>query len=343
LKAGNVWATNMPADNVNAESSDFYRAFQERFRGAREMTKERLRVYAPFLDVVNSVCDRLEAIDLGCGRGEFLELLVECGFRAQGVDRDEKTVAATRDSGLDASVDDAVNALARRPNASQAIVSAIQIAEHLTFIDLQNLVREAHRVLVPGGLLVVETPNPENLVVATANFYLDPTHLHPIPPPLLVFLAEFFGFARIKLLRLQEWEDAANADYPTLAQVVGGASADYAIIAQTPGDATVMAATAAPFEAETGISRDALIARFDEKMALHLRALDLYAQTLANEIALKNENLIAKENEIVRLSRTLIDMQHAFADACARAAAADARVASLEAELVVWRRGKTAK
>jgi SAM-dependent methyltransferase len=330
----------MPADNVNAESSEFYRAFQERFRGARETTKERLRVYAPFLGAVKAACGSLNAIDLGCGHGEFIEILSEAGFRAHGFDRDAKTVAALRERGLNASVDDAIAALTRHPDASQTIVSAIHIAEHLAFIDLHNLFREARRVLVPGGLLVVETPNPENLIVATTNFYLDPTHLRPIPPPLLIFFAEFFGFARIKLLRLQEWKDAVQADYPTLAQVIGGASADYAIIAQTAGDDAVMATTATPFEEERGISRDALIKRFDEKMGLHLRALDLYAQTLANEIALKNANLIAKENEIIRLSRSVIDLQHAFADACARAAAADARIASLEAELIAHRRRK---
>jgi len=328
----------MPEKNAIAAPGEFNRALQERFRGARDETKQRLRVYLPFLEAVKAVCGGGDAIDLGCGRGEWLELLTEGGFHAFGVDRDEATVAAVRARGADARTGDALDALACLPDASQSLVSAFHLAEHMSFIDLQSLVRQAHRVLAPAGLLIVETPNPENLAVATTNFYLDPTHLRPIPPQLLSFLAEFFGFARFKLLRLQEWPGVAGAAFPTLAQIVGGASADYAIVAQKAGHAAAMEATAAPFAAEVGVSRDALIARYDEKMALHLRALDLYAQTLANEISLKNENLMAKEAEILRLSRTSIELQHALADACARAAVADARVAALETELAGHRR-----
>ena len=85
---------------------------------------------------------------------------------------------------------------------------------------------------MPGGLLIMETPNPENIVVATRNFYLDPTHQRPIPPMLLAFVAEYAGFARVKTLRLQESKELVNKGDVSLQDVFAGASPDYAVVAQ---------------------------------------------------------------------------------------------------------------
>lgn len=327
----------MPKSDSGSAPDPFYRALQEKFRGTRESVKERLRIYSPFLEAIEKACDSRQTIDLGCGRGEWLELQIEHGFQARGVDRDEATVTQALTRGLPVSCCDALDALSALPAASHAIVAAIHVAEHLTFEDLQSLVRDAHRALAPAGLLVLETPNPENFAVATTNFYLDPTHVRPIPPQLLAFLAEFFGFARVKILRLQESAASLETTYPTLSAVIAGASADYAVVAQKAGPEPAMAASAAVFEREYGLGRDALVERFDQKMTSFVGALDLYAKTLTSEIALKNENLIAKEAEIVRLSQTAIDLQNALANASARAAAADARVVRLEAELAARR------
>ncbi|MGE9641913.1 class I SAM-dependent methyltransferase, partial [Escherichia coli] len=78
------------------------------------------------------------------------------------------------------------------------------MVEHIGFANVQLLIEESFRVLKPGGLLILETPNPENIVVASSSFYLDPTHTQPIPNQLLAFLTEYTGFNRTKILRLQE-------------------------------------------------------------------------------------------------------------------------------------------
>ena len=185
-------------------SDRFYRAFEDRFRGSRELIKSRLRVYLPFIEPLTSIYGTCKAVDLGCGRGEWLELLVESGFEATGVDSDEGMLAACAERALPAERGDAISHLRRLPDNTIAVVSGFHVAEHLSFADLQTLVQEAVRVLKPAGLLILETPNPENLMVGTSGFYCDPTHHRPIPPTLLSFLAEFFGFARLKVLRLQE-------------------------------------------------------------------------------------------------------------------------------------------
>ena len=161
-------------------SNSFYRALEERFRENRELIKSSLRVYLPFIEPLAKVYKDAAAIDLGCGRGEWLELLTAAGFQAHGVDLDDGMLEACRERGLNVQTQDVIIALKALPDASHAIVSGFHIVEHIPFSDLQILVQEALRVLQPGGLLIMETPNPENILVGTTNFYLDPTHQRPI-------------------------------------------------------------------------------------------------------------------------------------------------------------------
>jgi O-antigen chain-terminating methyltransferase len=126
-------------------------------------------------------------------------------------------------------------------------------------------VAQALRVLKPGGLLIMETPNPENLVVATRNFYLDPTHQRPIPSPLLAFVAEHAGFARVKTLRLQESNELVNRGDIALQDVFAGASPDYAVVAQKYAPDEVLALTSDPFGVDYGLSLDDLVNRWDNR------------------------------------------------------------------------------
>jgi SAM-dependent methyltransferase len=179
-------------------SDSFYRAFEERYRGGRELIKKRLALYLQFVEPLLTVYPDAETADLGCGRGEWLELLAESGFNPKGVDLDKGMLESCYEMGLNAEQGDAIGYVAALPDQSQVVVSAFHIVEHITFDQLRILVSEALRVLKPGGLLIMETPNPENIRVATRDFYLDPTHQHPIPSELLAFVAEHAGFEKRK-------------------------------------------------------------------------------------------------------------------------------------------------
>ncbi|HEY1150376.1 MAG TPA: class I SAM-dependent methyltransferase, partial [Pseudoduganella sp.] len=163
----------------------FYRAFEDRYRGSRDTIKQRLRAYAPFLAALRGDASAPRALDLGCGRGEWLELLGEEGFAARGIDLDEGMLAACHERGLNVEQKDALAALREAPTASLSLVSSFHLVEHLPFDLVRELIAEALRALQPGGLLIMETPNPENLTVGATSFYMDPTHLHPLPPSLL--------------------------------------------------------------------------------------------------------------------------------------------------------------
>jgi SAM-dependent methyltransferase len=256
----------------------FYRAFEDRHRGPRETIKSRLRVYLPFLHGVMQLHPQKGTVtDLGCGRGEWLELLSTEGIKAQGVDLDDGMLQACRDLGLDVQKGDAVAFLKSLADNSQMAVCGFHIAEHLKFDVLQVLVAEALRVLRPGGLLILETPNPENLVVGTSGFYVDPTHERPLPPVLLGFLPELLGYSRIKTLRLQEGAIARNNAPTTLIDVLAGVSPDYAIVAQkSPIDSTAVAAQLdAAFAADYGVTLHRLCERYDQQAADRLRQMEL--------------------------------------------------------------------
>ncbi|MDF2462277.1 MAG: hypothetical protein K0Q43_512 [Ramlibacter sp.] len=274
-------------------SPDFYRAFEDRHRGTRESIQERQRVYLAFLRPLAQLLPGAVLADLGCGRGEWLELVRSEGWAAQGVDMDEGMLRACRELGLDVRQGDALAYLQGLPDASVAVVSAFHVAEHLPFDVLQALTAQALRVLQPGGLLVLETPNPENLVVGSSGFYMDPTHNRPLPPLLLSFLPEFVGFGRVKTLRLQEGVSQAAEAPVALIDVLAGVSPDYAVVAQKGtfdalGDANrdeAIAALDAAFAREWGVTLNALADRHDQQWAARLREIELTAE-IARDAAL---------------------------------------------------------
>lgn len=252
----------------------FYRAFEDRHRGSRELILERLQAYMPFLEPFLTLENGPVAIDLGCGRGEWLEMVIGAGFAARGVDLDEGMLEGCRSRGLPADLGDAVGALKARAAESVSVISAFHLVEHIPFPALQELVSEALRVLKPGGLLILETPNAENLFVGSNGFYMDPTHERPIPHLLLSFLTEFSGFERSKLLRLQEearlHDPATSIDLIT---ALGSSSPDYAIVAQKKAADSVMSLFDEPFAQIFGITPGELAARYDQSIETRFQAV----------------------------------------------------------------------
>lgn len=254
-------------------STDFYRAFEERYRGSRELIRTRLQAYMPFITPLPGIYQPAHALDLGCGRGEWLELLQGAGFEPLGIDLDAGMLAACTERGLPVLQGDALAYLQSLADDSQCIVSGFHLAEHLTFETLDTLVQQALRVLQPGGLLILETPNPENIVVGTSSFYLDPTHQRPIPPLLLSFLVEHHGFARTKTVRLQESAELHQRSDVTLIDVLGGASLDYAVVAQKAGPRATLAPLDAALSADYGLTLIALANRYDGTLQQRIAAL----------------------------------------------------------------------
>jgi O-antigen chain-terminating methyltransferase len=266
----------------------FYKAFENKFRGSRELIKERLRSYDPFVSAALKLQSPARAIDLGCGRGEWLELLKEAGFEAVGIDLSEAMVAGCRDLGFDVRREDARTALQTLPADSQSIVSGLHIVEHMAFEDVISIVRESLRVLVPGGLLILETPNPDNIRVATHSFYFDPTHRNPLPSELLSFTAEFCGFARAKVLGFRE-DSQSERDSQEVAALLNSVSRDYAVVAQKGADRQTMVQADRAFDAQLGVAFVQLVASLKSDHSTEVADLRNQAANLANTKTELNE------------------------------------------------------
>jgi ubiquinone/menaquinone biosynthesis C-methylase UbiE len=180
-----------------------YLAFEDRFRGPREEIKRRQTVYLPFLKEAQAGTPEAPVLDLGCGRGEWIEMLRDERMTARGLDQNAAMIAQCRALGLDVELGDALAYLRCLPDANLGAITSFHMIEHIPFGSLVALLEESIRVLKPGGILILETPNPKNLMVASHSFYLDPSHLKPLPPEMLCFFVEAAGFANCQVLELQ--------------------------------------------------------------------------------------------------------------------------------------------
>ena len=230
-----------PAAADPTASDGWYVALEAALRGSSADIGARQRRYLQIVhDALGSVAgaDRapVQVLDLGCGRGEWLSLLRDDGLRARGIDSDTGMLALGRAQGLDIVHGDLLDHLATHADASIGAITAFQVVEHLPLPALLQLLAQAHRVLAPGGVLILETPNPENLQVAAYGFWLDPTHQRPLPPPLLHVLATHHGYAPVAIVRSNPWpegEQAAAAADPHLAKLLY-CEQDYALVAHKP-------------------------------------------------------------------------------------------------------------
>ena len=178
------------------EWDNFYAAFENEFRGSAEEVEERLRFYLPFMKELNAGS---KILDLGSGRGDWLKLLRKEGFNPVGIEANAVFAEESRKRGLEVTHGEMMNYLGRQPENSLDLVSAFHLIEHIDSNELIRLLDEIKRTLKPGGRLFIETPSPENIVVAACNFYADPTHHKPINPRTLVFLLKNKGFIELGL------------------------------------------------------------------------------------------------------------------------------------------------
>jgi O-antigen chain-terminating methyltransferase len=145
----------------------------------------------------------------------MIQILQNAGIAARGIDSNDDSIAVCVAKGLNAEKADLFTYLSDLPDASLGGVICCQVVEHLPPPRLPEMIRLAHAKLRAGGLLALETPNPECLAIFATHFYIDPTHRHPIPPALTGFYLEEAGFARIEIQRLSP----AIESMPSLAEL----------------------------------------------------------------------------------------------------------------------------
>ncbi|WFN36776.1 class I SAM-dependent methyltransferase [Methanomicrobium antiquum] len=223
---------NLIIPDISIENSEFnipvtdsfdYSNFEDMFRGSEQLIKKRQKIYLPLFK------EKKIIVDLGSGRGEFLEILKEYGLDGMGVDFDDKMVTRCQKKGLNVKFGDIIEYLEGCLDESIDGIFSSQVIEHLTFEKMDRLIRIAFRKLKTDGIFVIETINPYNLL-AFRLFYLDPSHQKPIFPEIVRFICCSSGFGHVKIRYLSEDIDLNDdSAVDSLNKWVNG---DYAIIAK---------------------------------------------------------------------------------------------------------------
>ena len=189
----------------------FYLAFEDACRGTDEEMSSKLQVYLPYIQrLVDEFGPVASAVDIGCGRGEWLNLLRQFDIASHGVDLNQVMIDHCLAEGHQVEQGDALAWMEQQQPQSKHLVSSFHVIEHIPFNQYYLWFEQFSRILAPGGMLILETPNPENLLVSSHTFYHDPTHLNPITPALLEFTAQFFGLQVLAIERLNPYPESAK-------------------------------------------------------------------------------------------------------------------------------------
>jgi SAM-dependent methyltransferase len=170
-----------------------YVGFEDQFRGSRDAIRARFESYLPLFE------GRADVLDVGCGRGEFLDLLKAQGVRARGIDMNHEMTEVCRARGLDVTEADAVGYLLSIDDASLGGIFSAQVVEHLQPAYLLRFLELAFLKLRPGGRLVVETLNPACWVAFFESYIRDITHVWPLHPETLKYLVVASGFSKVTI------------------------------------------------------------------------------------------------------------------------------------------------
>jgi 2-polyprenyl-3-methyl-5-hydroxy-6-metoxy-1,4-benzoquinol methylase len=177
------------SNNIN----DFdYFLFEHRFRGPEYQIKENSKIFVEYFT------GKSDVLDIGCGRGEFLELLNENGISAKGIDINEDFVFHCQDKGLNVQKIDAIEYLESLPDNSLGGIFISHVVEHLDNNYINNLIGLCYSKLTKGSFIVITTPNPRTLAILTHAFFTDPSHIRPMHPETLKFLLEGAGFQNVE-------------------------------------------------------------------------------------------------------------------------------------------------
>jgi SAM-dependent methyltransferase len=207
-------ATGAPGPTLPPQAPDFQQAgaatidsykyvgFEERFRGSQEEITRRLMEYLPIFSGARDL------LDLGCGRGEFLELLRDHGVDARGLDLNHEMVELCRARGLRVDEGDAVGFLEALPDGSLGGLFAAQVVEHLQPDYLLRLLDVAYHKLRPGSAIVLETINPACWYAFFSSYIRDLTHVRPIHPETLGYFLQASGFQQVRIDYRAPYPDA---------------------------------------------------------------------------------------------------------------------------------------
>jgi len=210
--------------------SDFYTEFENNFRGSREQIINVLSNYDGLIDYILNIDNNPSLLDIGSGRGEWIQKCKAKGFNSIGLELDPKMVDDCKKLNLNIKQGDALSLLDDFAEDSFSIVSAFHVIEHMNHENINELLIQSKRILKPDGLLILETPSIDNIMVSSKSFYIDPTHINPIHPDLLAFMSKRNGFEKLKYYFINGGP-LQNSEADSLTRIFNGVAQDLVLIA----------------------------------------------------------------------------------------------------------------
>lgn len=190
----------------------FYQRFEDRFRGSQKDIEERYtQRYSRHIQEIKDQHGAIKALDLGCGRGEFLNILKSFGSTGTGVDNNREAIKRCRQMGHKVVESDILRYIKKIPSSSLNLITSFHVIEHCDPPYFLQIFTEAHRILAKNGALLIETPNLYSLWASARQFYLDPTHIRPVHPEYMKFMAADSGFLEVSTLEFGEVDGPRRA------------------------------------------------------------------------------------------------------------------------------------
>ena len=223
--------THESSQSKSSVKDHFYYAFTNRFRGSYELISKRLSIYLKILEghFDSKAMKGMLALDLGFGRGEWLDMMKEKSVRCIGVDSNKLFFNDCKSRDLEVRHIDILDALGEAADETYDLISAFHVVEHFDINIQLHFFSELFRVLKKGGMIFIETPYNANLDVGATGFYHDPTHVRPLHEDLGKFILEYLGFSHIETHHLNP-DDSYENDNSVKERISG--PRDLAIIAQ---------------------------------------------------------------------------------------------------------------
>ena len=211
-------------------NSNYYLDFENKFRGSREKLLDLFYLYESLLEIAIYKDSSPSIVDIGCGRGEFLQKYKNMFSDSFGIESDQAMVEICRDNGLKVLNGDAIDKLSTLASNSISVITIFHMIEHLEHNKLTKLLAECFRVLSNDGVLIMETPSIDNIIVSTQTFHIDHTHINPINSDSICFYLEKIGFSHAKYFFLNPGP-LKDATPLKITRILNGVAQDLCIIA----------------------------------------------------------------------------------------------------------------
>tara|TARA_B100001250_G_C19813106_1_gene796780 strand:+ start:1677 stop:2957 length:1281 start_codon:yes stop_codon:yes gene_type:complete len=202
-----------------------YLEFENKFRGNPESIRNQFSCYNSLIEKVIADIENPKFIDIGSGRGEWIQNWNKKIKDCYGLEINSKMVELTRDMGLNILQGDAITSLKGFSSSTISVITIFHMIEHLKYEELIELLSECYRVLSPCGVLIMETPSIDNIIVSTNTFYIDHTHINHIHPESLIFELDKIGYDHSKFFHIHGGP-MQNDKFSKITRILNGVAQD---------------------------------------------------------------------------------------------------------------------